>query len=213
MRHTWIAFVALVAGLALANPAGPRATDTTRPAALRQQSGAPALAAGTLLVAARRLRDPAFQEAVVLLFAFSPHDGAAGLIVNRRSEVPVRRLLPDLPVARGALPTAFIGGPVSQQEVRGLWRWPLLGANVVRPLPDVVLLGSPAAIDQAVTDGASAERMRLYLGYAGWSPGQLEREIARGDWHIMKGDSAIVFAPDPDAVWRRQIRLTDVLAV
>jgi putative transcriptional regulator len=59
----------------------------------------------------------------------------------------------------------------------------------------------------------TADRLRLYSGYAGWSPGQLEREIQRGDWYITAGDSKVIFATDPERVWRRQLELVDVLVL
>jgi putative transcriptional regulator len=55
-------------------------------------------------------------------------------------------------------------------------------------------------------------RMRLYAGYAGWAPGQLEREILRGNWLIVDGDGAVVFDANPDTLWRREIKLADVVA-
>jgi putative transcriptional regulator len=73
------------------------------------------------------------------------------------------------------------------------------------------LFGSRNALEQAIDAGVTADRLRVYLGYSGWSPGQLEREIARGDWRIVAGDSEIIFSPEPEGIWRRLIRLTDVL--
>ena len=101
---------------------------------------------------------------------------------------------------------------MSRTDVKGLWRSPLLRDETVRVLPDTVLLGSPEALAQAIAAGATADGLRVYLGCAGWSPGQLEREIARGDWHLAAGDAAAVFSPEPDGEWRRLIRLTDVIA-
>ena len=107
--------------------------------------------------------------------------------------------------------SAFAGGPVTPNEVRGLSRSPLFRNDAYRVLSDLVLFGSRDALEQAIAAGATADRLRVYLGYSGWSPGQLERETARGDWHVMAGDSAMVFSPEPEGVWRRLIRLTDVL--
>jgi putative transcriptional regulator len=204
-------FVSLAAALPMATSVGrPMPVEETGPAAM-QRGGAPRLAAGTFLVATRSLPDPNFRETVVLLVAYAPKNGAAGLIINRRTEVPLRRVLPDLPAPRGSGTVAFAGGPVTPDEVKGLSRSPLFRNDGYRVLPDLVLFGSRDALEQAIAAGATADRLRVYLGYSGWNQGQLEREIARGDWHVMVADSEMVFSPEPEGVWRRLIRLTDVL--
>jgi putative transcriptional regulator len=169
------------------------------------------LAAGKMLVAARTMSDSLFADSVILLFAYSP-DGAAGLVVNRRSAMPVSRALPDLPMPDGPSPVLFLGGPVAMTEVRALVRSsaPVTGAH--RVLKDVVLLTTVEAMEREVEAGALMTRIRLYAGYAGWAPGQLEREVLRGRWLIVDGDGDAVFDPNPDTLWRREIRLADVIA-
>ena len=49
----------------------------------------------------------------------------------------------------------------------------------------------------------------MYVGYAGWGPGQLERETLHGSWHVFRADTAVVFDPDPDTLWQRQVRRTE----
>jgi putative transcriptional regulator len=181
------------------------------PAAGLQSAATRDLAIGSFLVAARQIGDPNFREAVIVLIAYDRKRGAAGFIINRRTDVMLRRAVPDLPVPRGAQEMAFSGGPVLPDEARALWRSPLVRGEVPRVLPDTVLLGSRDALQQAIGAGASADRLRVYFGYSGWGPGQLEREIARGDWHVARGDSAVVFSPEPEGVWRQQIRLADVI--
>ena len=169
------------------------------------------LAAGKMLVAARTMGDSLFADSIILLFAYSS-DGAAGLVVNRRSAVPVPRVLPDLPMPDGPSPVLFLGGPVALTEVRALVRasTPVTGAH--RILTDVFLLTTTEAMDREVEAGALMTRIRLYAGYAGWAPRQLEREVLRGSWLIVDGDGDVVFDPNPDTLWRREIRLADVMA-
>ncbi len=179
---------------------------------LHLQDPTGALASGRVLVAARTVGDPTFAQTVVLLFAYSS-DGAAGLIVNRRTSVPVQRLLPNLPVPEGPAPRVFLGGPVSVAGIRALLRSPAGTVDGRRILTDVSLLGTPEALKAAMAGGVTAERLRLYVGYTGWGPGQLEREVRRGDWFVFDGDSAVVFDPEPDTLWRREVRLTEMRAV
>ncbi|AMY06922.1 hypothetical protein LuPra_00086 [Luteitalea pratensis] len=165
------------------------------------------LAAGKLLVAARNLPDPNFTDTVVLLVQYS-RDGAAGLVMNRPSDVPLSRALPGVAAAAGAVATVFIGGPVSQQAVLALSRvacdaCPLLGR-------DVYLVNTADAL-QKLAKGADVRQLRVYLGYAGWGPGQLEAETRQRAWHVLNADARIVFDPDPETLWRRVIRQTETV--
>jgi putative transcriptional regulator len=89
--------------------------------------------------------------------------------------------------------------------VLALVRTPFGDTRVRLVLRDVAIVGA-AGLESAMRDDASADRLRLYSGYSGWGPGQLEREIARGDWRVTTGDADVVFSSDPDRVWREQLR-------
>jgi putative AlgH/UPF0301 family transcriptional regulator len=61
-----------------------------------------------------------------------------------------------------------------------------------------------ALMEENLLDVASSNaKLRFFMGYAGWSPGQLEHELAFGSWHIVAATEALVFADDPDRIWRR----------
>lgn len=164
------------------------------------------LAAGTLLVAARNLPDPNFTDTVVLLLEYS-RDGAAGLVLNRPSEVPLSRAFPGVEQGAGVAATAFIGGPVSQDAVLALSRaaceaCPRVGG-------DIYLVNTPDALKERLAAGADARRLRVYLGYAGWGGGQLETETRQGAWRVLEADARVVFDPDPESLWRRLIKRTE----
>lgn len=179
---------------------------------LRGDDPISALTVGSILVASKRVGDPTFARSVIVLFAHS-EDGAGGLIVNRLTTMPIARVLPDLPVPRSVPSMLFLGGPVAVQEMRALLRGPV-GPDGARSLiPGVHLLVNREAVDAAASEGISADRLRVYAGYAGWAGGQLESEIRRGDWHVFDGDDDVVFDIDPDTLWERQIRMTEALAV
>jgi putative transcriptional regulator len=164
-----------------------------------------------VLVARRGLPDVNFSESVVVLFAHSRSDGAAGLIVNRRTALQARQRLPDLPNLGAPEPSLFLGGPVGRDTVRVLARTSLPGVGV-RVLSDVVLVSTASALE-TVAAQVNADELRVYGGYAGWGPEQLEREVERGDWFVTRGDSKLIFAPDPATLWRTQIRLLDVVTL
>jgi putative transcriptional regulator len=169
-----------------------------------------ALRGGKLLVAARRLPDPNFARTVVLLADAGPK-GAMGLVINRRSEVTIARLFPHLKPSLTTADHAFVGGPVEQTHALALVR----GAEApigARPVAQgVFLVTASEAIETLIARGAAASRFRVYVGYAGWGPGQLEAEIAEGSWHVIDGDSELVFTADPAALWQRQIARTEVI--
>lgn len=168
------------------------------------------LAAGTVLVAARHLPDPNFSDTVVLLIDYAG-DGAAGLVLNRPTGVPVSRALPDLQVVSGVLAPAFIGGPVSSGSVIALSRTGCSTCPTV--VRDVHLLKDAQVLNRRLAEGDDERRLRVYVGYAGWTGGQLEREVRQGVWRVLPGDARIVFDAEPATLWRRMIeRVEAVLA-
>jgi putative transcriptional regulator len=66
---------------------------------------------------------------------------------------------------------------------------------------------------ELLSTGVGPNRFRVYVGYAGWGPGQLDSETAQGAWHVLDGDGDVVFDPEPDSTWQRQIRLAEALSV
>lgn len=204
-----IAALCVVIATAIAAPGVVIGARSTVAAAQRQP--AKELAAGKMLVAARTMSDSLFADAVILLFSYSP-DGAAGLVINKQSRVPASRVLPDLPMPEGPAPILFLGGPVALTDVRALVRSAHAPPDAHRVVKDVFLLTTTDAIDREVEAGAPMTRMRLYAGHAGWAPGQLEREILRGNWLIVDGDGDVVFDANPDTLWRREIKRADVVA-
>ena len=162
-------------------------------------------AIGKVLVASKGLTDPNFVSAVVVLFQVQK-DGAAGLIVNRRTDLPLGKLLPSLAQGKTSEVLAFSGGPVAPSNVFALVRTGRPGSQ--RVLADLYLVNSREALQDVLAADLRADQLRAYLGYAGWGEGQLDREIAAGAWHVLDGSASVVFDPDPDAVWEKQLQRT-----
>lgn len=159
---------------------------------------------GKLLIAGPSLTDPNFERTVVVMIEHNEH-GAFGFIVNREVTTRMGELLPSWP---GAGEPVFQGGPVDQQTGLGLG---LLHPTVTLPPPPEArpLLGSLYAVD-LTADGAYLSglfrSMRVFLGYAGWSPGQLDLELDDFGWIVADGEESDVFWSSPDTQW------SDVLA-
>jgi putative transcriptional regulator len=163
------------------------------------------LEAGIFLVASRDLRDPNFAETVVLLAQYGK-TGAMGVIVNRPVEVPLSRLFPSLPRKVGE-ETLYAGGPVGRNGAVALLRSRNKPAGEAQPvLEDVYLITDRGLLEKALAAGASRESVRVYVGYAGWSPGQLDMEVAARAWHIAPATGALAFDAESKTLWRRMVR-------
>lgn len=156
-------------------------------------------ATGKFLVAAEQLHGDYFGKTVVLLLQYDA-TGAMGLVINRPTDVAPDELL-DYPDAFSSYSgTLHWGGPVQMASLRALLRSdaPPAGARLV--VDDVYLL----PFDDALTLGAvDTGNLRLFIGYAGWAPGQLERELAGRSWHVVGATAELVFAEDPGVIWQR----------
>ena len=182
------------------------------PAALRlapAQSTSPEdLAGGKLLVASRDLSDPNFAKSVVLLVKYDD-DGVLGLIINRRSKVAISHVLDDLAGAKERTDLVYSGGPVQSDQVMALLRAHSKPDDSDHVVGDVYLVPSKDALEKALSSAAESS-LRVYVGYAGWSVGQLEHEVDLGAWYIFRGDPATVFDSEPDSIWPRLIRQTEL---
>jgi putative transcriptional regulator len=160
--------------------------------------------AGRLLVATPSLRDPNFERTVVLLLDHSP-DGALGVVLNRPTETAVDDPLPQWSAQVAEPAVVFVGGPVQPEAAIGLARcpdpveasgWqPLFG-----PLGTLDLASGPADVG-VVIDG-----LRIFAGYAGWGPGQLETEIEAGAWFVVDAAPGDALSGEPKALWHAVLR-------
>lgn len=171
-----------------------------------QPGAVKALARGKILVAGRDLRDPHFAETVVLILEHNAQ-GALGLILNRPTPTPLTRLL-DLP-AGGSVPLVYQGGPVESSGVLALARSDTARPDTRAVLDGVYEITAPGALNDLVKANTGPDRLRVYYGYSGWSADQLERETRTGAWNVRDGSAAIVFDPDTDTLWKRQIAHAD----
>src|SRR4051812_43150015 len=149
---------------------------------------------GSLLIAGPALLDPNFRRTVVLI-AEHTEEGAMGVILNRPSGMTVSDAAPDLEPLVGGEAPIFAGGPV--QPTAGV----VLAEVAESDEPifgDVVLLPGLGELADVV-DGA--DRIRVFAGYAGWGPGQLEDELERDDWIIEPAQPGDVYSERPETLW------------
>jgi putative transcriptional regulator len=174
------------------------------------QSTRPAdLATGKLLVASPDLPDPNFAKTVILLVQYDA-DGVVGLILNRRSKVPISRALDGLAGAKDRPDPVYAGGPVERTDVLALVRSRLASGDAKRVLGDVFLVSTKEGLEKTFAAATDADSVHVYLGYSGWTAPQLEHELDLGAWYIFPGSAKAVFDSEPDALWPQLIRETEM---
>jgi putative transcriptional regulator len=162
------------------------------------------VSAGRLLVANPLLPDPNFDRTVVLLIAHSG-EGALGLVLNRPSQMEVGDPLPQWARLAAEPPVLFLGGPVAHQAVICLARRP--GPAPAGAGPEVAPGVATVDLDQDPEQAlGGAGPVRLFAGYAGWAPGQLEGELEAGAWWVVDAEPSDPFTLDPKGLWRAVLR-------
>jgi putative transcriptional regulator len=162
---------------------------------------------GTFLIAGENLTDPNFHRTVVLLLTHSS-DGAMGLVINRPTDVKIAGLFEGASRMNKLEGAVYVGGPVALGQLFFLIRTDAEEVEGDQPHSDMYqVMGSVYLVDHRtltdmIEDGRRPE-LRVYAGYAGWGGGQLERELARGDWQLLPGDETSVFSPDPSLLWQQ----------
>ena len=153
---------------------------------------------GQLLISSGGLYDPNFRHTVVLIGEHNA-DGALGVVLNRALDVTVEQAIPPLSdlVPPGA--PLFQGGPVRPES-------PVLLAELADPdLVDILVFGSVGFLVGDVSKDVrpSVLRARVYAGYSGWGPGQLEAEMAGDSWIVEPAGVEDVFTDAPELLWSR----------
>jgi len=156
--------------------------------------------AGRLLVASPQIEEETFRRSVVLLLHHD-EDGAQGVILNRPIEADIDAVLPGWKDIASSPQTMFQGGPVELNSAIGLVTVP---GDEPEPLGVKHLFGGLGLVDLDAPPNLVAPEvagMRIFAGYAGWSGGQLENEILRGDWYVVDSESRDAFSMAPERLW------------
>jgi putative transcriptional regulator len=139
---------------------------------------------GQLLLASPALFDPNFRRTVVLVTEHN-EEGAAGLVLNRPSETAVADAVPDLLPLVDDDERVYVGGPVQDQAVLVLAEFDDPDDAAMLVVDDVGFIPGDGDFDLLA---ASTRRARVFAGYAGWGPGQLEAELEESSWIVETPD-------------------------
>jgi putative AlgH/UPF0301 family transcriptional regulator len=167
------------------------------------------LSVGKILVASRNLDDPSFAQTVILLVHYDA-GGVVGLILNRRTELPVSRVLGNYQAAKDRSDPVYFGGPVDSEKILVLRKSATKLTGATQICDGVYQIDTKAQLEQTLSDRTAPKAFHVYLGYAGWHADQLRKEMQLGAWFVFPGDAQTVFNPDPDSLWLQMIRKTEL---
>jgi putative transcriptional regulator len=156
---------------------------------------------GQLLVAGPALVDPNFWRTVVLVGEHS-EEGALGVVLNRASETPVSEAVPELAELADDIGAVHVGGPVQPSAIVVL-------ADFIDPeRASTLVLDSVGFLPSEIDPETLGElrQARVFVGYAGWGPGQLDGELEEGSWIVEPALRDDVFTDDPEGLWSTVLR-------
>ena len=166
---------------------------------------------GRLLAATPLLEDPNFDRTVVLLLDHDD-DGALGVVINRPSKVRVADVLGDWADVAADPPVVFGGGPVEPTALVAIGR---ANPDAVEMADGWTPIFERLRLVDLEDDPALAQRglsqLRIFSGYSGWGPGDLETEIAQGAWFPLDAEPEDAFSDNPDRLWRDVLGRQDSL--
>lgn len=167
------------------------------------------LGAGKVLVASRELGDPNFAETVILLVHYDAN-GVIGLILNRRTNIPISRVLAQIKAAKGRSDPVYLGGPVETPTVFALLQSTHKLDEAEHVLGGLYWISAKTAMEKAIASRPDPGHLHVYLGYAGWTTDQLRNEVGLGGWFIFQADQQTIFNPNPGSLWRQMIKKTEL---
>ena len=169
-------------------------------------------AKGVFLVAKNEIEGGPFYQSVVLLLAHSDK-GTIGLIVNRTMGIPLSKALPEL--GRETSYELYFGGPVELSGLLYLFRSserPEQVDEADHVMADVYYSGDRELLEELMESDKKTDELHLFVGHSGWAPGQLDGELVRGSWDVVRADAFTVFGKDPATMWDELSKDSRVIA-
>ncbi|GMR23484.1 MAG: hypothetical protein BMS9Abin37_1917 [Acidobacteriota bacterium] len=166
-------------------------------------------AKGVFLVSKSEIEGGPFYQSVVLLLAHSDK-GTLGLIVNRMTGIPLSAALPGL--GRETSHELYFGGPVELSGLLYLFRSGKPTEQADHVMGNVYYSGDRELLEELMDADKKTDELHLFIGHSGWAPGQLEAELVRGSWDVVRADAFTVFGKDPATMWDELSKDSRVIA-
>ena len=164
---------------------------------------------GVFLIAKKSMPDPNFAGTVLLITEYED-TGTVGLVLNRPLDKPAHEILPELEELDPGSFNLFLGGPVRLNSLRLLVQTETDLGDYHSVIGNVFQITDLKGVQNLLERDPGGLRIRLYAGYAGWFPGQLERELLRGDWLLSRADADLIFTDEPASLWEKLIEQMDM---
>ncbi len=164
---------------------------------------------GVFLIAKKSMPDPNFAQTVVLITEYGD-TGTIGLTLNRPLDKPAQDVVPELKQLVAEPFNLYQGGPVRLNSLRLLAQTETALNDYHAVVGNVFQIVDLKGVQNLIQRELGQFRLRLYAGYAGWSPGQLERELLRGDWRLSRADPDLIFTDDPASLWEKLMDRIDM---
>jgi len=158
---------------------------------------------GILLIADPFLKDPNFLRTVVFLCEHK-QEGSFGFVLNRKYENTLDELIPEL---AGIKIPVFYGGPVQMDTIHFLHQYPddIPGGEEV--LKGIYWGGDfEKVVEMLKTGEVDHNKIRFYIGYSGWSDGQLDTELQEKSWLTVAGSRKLIFHRDYQEIWKESLK-------
>jgi len=153
-----------------------------------------------LLIARDDLSDSDFADSVVLVMN-NLGPAPVGIIINRPMAIPVSRLFPDLKRLAQVPDKVYFGGPVDFGSVWFLFRAAAPPEHAIQACDGVYLSADRQLLLQLLGRDKPMDSLRIFVGHAGWAPGQLEAEIAQRAWVLKRAETEAIFSGNSEHPW------------
>lgn len=164
---------------------------------------------GVFLVANPDIDDPRFKQSVVLVSRHA-RGNAVGVIINQPTEVKLSSMFSTSDNLTGHAGLLYNGGPVNQQNI--IFVVQTQGGfpdNSLRVFDNVFISFDQQVLREALVHPMPLQGLKVFSGYSGWAPGQLQAEVVRGDWFMVEADPDLIFNKAPEDIWPHLIRQID----
>jgi len=157
---------------------------------------------GRFLIATEHLAASSFRQTIIFLTHYS-NQGAIGLAINRSANITMSDVFPSIKEFQDIKDQLYLGGPVRTNGIFMLIKTKRPKNSMKRVTGDIYFSGDFSDIIDDSSIAEEGEAIKVYAGYAGWAPGQLQNEIDRGDWLVIDTDPEIIFNNHFDGLWKK----------
>jgi putative transcriptional regulator len=160
-------------------------------------------ASGILLLAEPFLKDPSFMRSVVLICKHDAEEGTFGFALNRKLHTTLNEMIADLD---GWPLPVYIGGPVQTDTIHYIHQYAQHFDDAVKIADNIYWGGDFEKMKKLIKNGTlDTNKIKFFLGYSGWSQGQLDEEVLENSWITTEADKTLVFETPATEVWNASL--------